>query len=207
MKTTALLAAKFPNAELVLNADGGGGQLSEEGKPQFISVQGAEKTYADFQLTVTNPGGHSSAPRRENAIYQLARALDRIGGYQFTPQLSALTKASFEAAAPLKGGPIGEAMKAFAADPTDKQAIATLTADPAYVGQIGTTCVATMINGGHALNALPQRATANINCRIFPGVKPADVMAMLKDVAAEPAMEIKDVSEGTVPSDASPLRP
>ena len=97
-------------------------------------------------------------------------------------------------------------MRAFAADPKDEKAIATLAADPAYVGQIGTTCVATLVSGGHALNALPQRATANINCRIFPGVKPADVMATLREVAAEPGLTIRDVSEGSVPNDASPMR-
>jgi len=98
-------------------------------------------------------------------------------------------------------------MRAFAANPADKAAIETLAASPAYVGQIGTTCVSTMISGGHALNALPQRATANINCRIFPGVKPADVMAELKKVAADPAVTFKDVTEGSNPTDASPLRP
>ena len=98
-------------------------------------------------------------------------------------------------------------MRAFAADPTDEQAIATLPPIPATVGKIGTTCVATMINGGHALNALPQRATANINCRIFPGHKPAEIMAELKRVAADPAVTFKDVTEGSVANDASPLRP
>jgi acetylornithine deacetylase/succinyl-diaminopimelate desuccinylase-like protein len=98
-------------------------------------------------------------------------------------------------------------MRAFAADPTDKAAIATLTANPATVGAIGTTCVATMIDGGHALNALPQRATANINCRIFPGHKPADIMAELAQVAAEPDIKFEDVTVGSVATDASPLRP
>ena len=207
MKTSAMIAEKLANAELVLNIDGGGGHLSESGEPEFFTWQGAEKTYADFELSVTNPGGHSSAPRKNNAIYQLAGALQRIGASQFTPQLNDLTRSFFIEASKQKTGPVADAMRAFAADPTDKQAIATLTADPAYIGQIGTTCVATMLSGGHALNALPQRATANINCRIFPGVKPADVMVKLKEVAAEPAMTIKDVTEGAVPNDASPMRP
>ncbi len=98
-------------------------------------------------------------------------------------------------------------MRAFAADPTDKDAIAVLRANPATVGKIGTTCVATMISGGHAQNALPQRATANINCRIFPGHKPADIMAELQKAAAEPAVTFKDVTEGAVATDASPMRP
>ena len=102
---------------------------------------------------------------------------------------------------------IGAAMRAFAADPTDKAAIATLAAHYETVGKIGTTCVATMVNGGHALNALPQRASANINCRIFPGHKPSDIMAELQRVAADPAITFRDVTEGSLPSDASPMRP
>ncbi len=207
MKTSAILASKVKGAEMVLNVDGGGGQLGEDGKPRFFSVSAAEKTYADFQLEVTNPGGHSSAPRKVNAINELAAALVRIGNYRFTPQLSPITKAYFEGAAPLQTPEISAAMKAFAANPADEKAIETLAASPAYVGQIGTTCVSTMLSGGHALNALPQRATANINCRIFPGVKPAAVMAELEKVAADPGVKFKDVTEGSNPTDASPLRP
>ncbi|MCW6529398.1 M20/M25/M40 family metallo-hydrolase [Sphingomonas sp. MMSM20] len=207
MKTSAILASKVKGAEMVLNVDGGGGMLSEDGKPKYFSISAAEKTYADFQLEVTNPGGHSSAPRKVNAINELAAALVRIGNYRFTPQLSPITKAYFDGAAPLQTPEIGAAMKAFAANPADEKAIETLAASPAYVGQIGTTCVSTMLSGGHALNALPQRATANINCRIFPGVKPAAVMAELEKVAADPGVKFKDVTEGSNPTDASPLRP
>lgn len=206
MKTGALLAEQLKNAELVINIDGGGGHLSEAGKPEFFTWQGAEKTYADFELTVTNPGGHSSAPRKANAIYQLSAALTRIGAYRFPPQVSDLTRTFFIEAAKTRTGATAAAMRAFAADPKDERAIEILAADPAMVGQIGTTCVATMLSGGHALNALPQRATANVNCRIFPGVKPAEVMATLQQVAADPAVTIRDVSEGSVPNDASPLR-
>jgi acetylornithine deacetylase/succinyl-diaminopimelate desuccinylase-like protein len=208
MKTSAIIAEKLTNADLVLNIDGGGGSLDEKtGKPEYFTWQGAEKTYADFELTVTNPGGHSSAPRKANAINQLAAALVRIGNYQFKPELSDLTRASFVKAAQYEDPETGAALKAFAADPTDKAAIATLTANPATIGKIGTTCVSTMINGGHAINALPQRATANINCRIFPGHKPADIMAELQSVAADPAVSFKDVTVGSVPNDASPMRP
>lgn len=208
MKTSAIIAEKLRNAELVINIDGGGGALDEKtGKPLYMTWNGAEKTYADFELSVTNPGGHSSAPRKDNAIVQLARALERIGAYRFTPELSDLTRGYFVNAARYEDAKTGAAMRAFAADPRDKAAIATLTANPGKVGQIGTTCVATMVSGGHALNALPQRATANINCRIFPGHKPADIMAELKTVVAEPAVAFKDVTEGAVPNDASPLRP
>ena len=208
MKTSAIIADKLSTADLVLNIDGGGGALNEAtGAPEYFTWQGAEKTYADFQLTVTNPGGHSSAPRKDNAIDQLAAALVRIGHYQFKPELSDLTRASFIKAADHEDPTTGAALRAFVANPADPQAIATLTANPATVGKIGTTCVATMISGGHALNALPQRAEANINCRIFPGHKPAEIMAELKAVAAEPAVSFADVTEGSVANDPSPMRP
>ena len=207
MKTSALIADRLKDAELVLNIDGGGGTFDETtGKPEFFTWSGAEKTYADFRLTVTNPGGHSSEPRRVNAITELAAALTRIGSYQFRPELNELTRASLGQTAKYENPMIGAAMRAFVADPTNKQAIATLTADPATVGKIGTTCVVTMIDGGHALNALPQRATANINCRIFPGHEPAEIMAELKRVAADPAIAFEDVSVGSVATDASPMR-
>ena len=179
MKTSRIIAEKLANAELALNIDGGGGMLDEKtGQPRQFSWQGAEKTYADFELTATNPGGHSSMPRPVNAINQLATALVRISQHPFAPEQSELTQAYFEAAGKLETDPVRKAaMLDFAANPKDEAAIATLRADPAMVGKIGTTCVVTMINGGHALNALPQRATANINCRILPGHTPASIMA------------------------------
>jgi acetylornithine deacetylase/succinyl-diaminopimelate desuccinylase-like protein len=208
MKTSAIIAEKLSDAELVLNIDGGGGSLDEAtGKPLYFTWQGAEKTYADFELTVTNPGGHSSAPRKDNAISQLSAALVQIGQYQFKPEVSELTRAYFQQAARYQTPDIAAAMRAFAADPTDSRAIATLTANPATIGKIGTTCVTTMISGGHALNALPQRASANINCRIFPGHKPADIMKELERVAADPAVTFREVTEGSVPNDPSPMRP
>ncbi len=208
MKSSAIIADKLSNADLVLNIDGGGGVLDETtGKPLFFTWQGAEKTYADFELSVSNPGGHSSEPRQINAIDQLAAALLRIHNYQFKPELSDLTRVSLAQAAKYEDPKIGAALKAFVADPTDAAAIATITADPAVVGEIGTTCVVTMINGGHALNALPQHASANINCRIFPGHTRAAIMAELQRVAAEPAVSFKDVTEGSVATAASPMRP
>jgi acetylornithine deacetylase/succinyl-diaminopimelate desuccinylase-like protein len=208
MKTSGLIAEKLSDSELVLNIDGGGGTLDEvTGEPKFFTWGGAEKTYADFKMTVTNPGGHSSAPRPDNAIDTLAEALLRIHAYQFKPELNDITRGFMQSAAQYMPSDIGAAMRAFAADPTDKAAIATLTANPATVGMIGTTCVVTMIDGGHALNALPQRATANINCRIFPGHKPADIMAELARVAAQPEVRFEDVTQGSVATDASPMRP
>jgi acetylornithine deacetylase/succinyl-diaminopimelate desuccinylase-like protein len=207
MKTSAIIAEKLANADLVLNIDGGGGTLDETtGAPSYFTWQGAEKTYADFKLTVTNEGGHSSQPRRDNAIDRLAAALLRIQAHRFTPEASELTRAYFVAAARYQAPQIAAAMRAFAADPTDKAAIETLSANPATIGKIGTTCVVTMINGGHALNALPQRAEANVNCRIFPGHKPADIMAELAAAAADPQIGFADVTVGSVANDASPMR-
>lgn len=207
MKTTQMLAQELSNAELVLNVDGTGGELDPQGKPQYLTWSGAEKTYADFELTVTSPGGHSSRPYDPNAIDQLSAALVRIDQYHFKPELSDLTRAYFNAAARYERPEIAAAMRAFAADPTDAKAIAALRANPATIGRIGTTCVVTMVNGGHALNALPQRATANINCRIFPGHPREQIMAELQRVVADPAVGFKDVSTGSVATDASPIRP
>jgi len=194
------------NGEMVLNVDGTGGELDAQGKPLYFAWSGAEKTYADFEMTVTSPGGHSSRPYDPNAITQMSAALVRLGQYKFEPELSELTREYFKSAAAYESPEIGAAMRAFAADATDAKAIATLRANPATVGKIGTTCVATMIKGGHALNALPQSVTADINCRIFPGHPRAEIMAELQRVAADPAVHFKDISEGSVATDASPLR-
>lgn len=209
MKTSRLIAERLKNAELVINIDGGGGTLAEgTGKPLFFSWDGAEKTYIDYELEMTNPGGHSSTPRPENAIVQLSQALERIGTYSFKAEQNPLTKAYFEKAAAFEGDPeLAAAMRAFAANVNDAAALATLRASPTYVGKVGTTCVPTMINGGHAQNALPQRVTANINCRIFPGHSREEIMAELEKVAALPGMKIRDVTgEDSIASPASPMR-
>lgn len=206
MVSTRKLAEQFRNAELVLNGDAGGGLLSEAGQPVVYGLQAGEKTYADFTLTVTNPGGHSSRPGKANAINQLAAALDRIGKYQFPVKRNELTTAYFQASLPKLSGTTADAVKRYLANPEDAQAIATLSDDPSYVGQLRTTCVSTLIEGGHATNALPQKATANINCRIFPGTPVADVQKTLAEVAADPEVKITQVNTGSVASDASPLR-
>ncbi|MGV1684681.1 M20/M25/M40 family metallo-hydrolase [Sphingopyxis sp. NJF-3] len=205
MVTTRALAAKYKDAEFALNGDGGGGLIGEDGKPKYYGLQAGEKTYADFTLEVTNPGGHSSRPSDINAIVQLANALSRVGAYRFQPQQNELTRVGMPIVADQVGGEIGAALKAFAADPTDAGAIAAIRADPEYVGQIGTTCVPTLVKGGHAENALPQRATANINCRIFPGVSIEAVRAELEKVIADPAVKVNTDPDATA-SDASPLR-
>jgi len=207
MVSTQLLAQKIKNAELVLNSDGGGGYLGEDGKPLVYGLQGAEKVYADFTLTVTDEGGHSSRPGKINAINDIARALDRIGNYEFPPMQNEITRAFFKATAAREAGPLADAMKRFAADPADAGAIAALSADREYIGLVRTTCVATQIEGGHAPNALPQRATANINCRIFPGTSIASVQKTLADLIANDRVRIMLVDSGAIESNASELRP
>ena len=207
MKTGALLAGQLAHAELVLNVDGASGALDERtGKPAYFAWEGAEKTYADYRLTVTNPGGHSSAPRTVNAIDQLATALLRIQAHHFTPQINALTRSYLTHAAHWQRPAVAQAMLAFAKDPTDAAASAVLRAEPELVGTIGTTCVVTMISGGHAQNALPQRAQANVNCRIFPGHSRKAILDELAAVVADPAVRIEDVTEGSVATAASPMR-
>ena len=194
----------------MLNIDGGGGVLDETtGKPEYFTWQGAEKTYADFQLTVTNPGGHSSEPRADNAIDQLAAALVRIQAHRFTPELSDLTRAYF-IRRPRPTSRPRPARRCAPSPPTrpTRPRSPRSAANPAMVGKIGTTCVATMISGGHALNALPQRAEANINCRIFPGHKPADDHGRAcRQPRPIRRSSFKDVTEGSVATDASPMRP
>ena len=208
MKTSRIIAERLKHAELVINVDGGGGTLDEaSGKPLYWTWQGAEKSYVDYQVEVTNPGGHSSAPRPVNAIVQMAQALDKIGAYRFKAELNPVTKAYFENAARFETDPkLAAAMRTFAANPADEAALATLRANPAYVGKVGTTCVPTMIHGGHAQNALPQRVTANINCRVFPGHTRQEIRDELARVAGG-AVTITDVSGGdTTMSPASPMR-
>jgi acetylornithine deacetylase/succinyl-diaminopimelate desuccinylase-like protein len=210
MRTSRVIAERLKHAELVINIDGGGGTYDEaNAKPLYWTWQGAEKTYDDYQLEVTNPGGHSSAPRPENAIVQLASALTRVGAYHFKPELSPLSKAYFERAAAFEGDPkLADAMRAFAANPEDQAAAATLRASSNYVGKIGTTCVPTMVSAGHAQNALPQRATANVNCRVFPGHNREAIRQELERVIAMPEIKVTATSgEDSISSPASPMRP
>ena len=193
------------DAEFALNSDGGGGTLAEDGHPLVYSLQTAEKTYASFDLTVRNPGGHSSLPRADNAIYELADALKRLQAYRFPVMWNDTTLASFAASGEVTPGKVGDAMRAFARNPKDATAAEVLAASPADVGKTRTTCVATMLRGGHADNALPQSATATVNCRIFPGVAVTTVEQTLKDVVGR-NVEVTTLGSPTA-SDASPLRP
>ena len=207
MQTARKLAQDYRGAEMVLNGDGGGGMISEEGKPLFYGLQGAEKTYADFSITVTNPGGHSSRPGKTNAIYQLARDLGRLDAYHFPVMSSEITTTAFQATAPTTPGPVGDALRRYVANPKDEAAIAVLSADPDYVGQLRTTCVATMLTGGHAPNALPQKAEATVNCRIFPGTPSEAVRQTLEKVIADPEAKVTRLNDGSMDAPASPLRP
>lgn len=206
MQTARKLAADLKGAELVLNGDAGGGEVSEDGKPQIYTLQAAEKTYADFEITVTDPGGHSSRPGKTNAIYQLGADLARLAAYQFPVMRSEITEAAFKAAAPTQPGLVGEALRRYVANPNDGAALAVLSADRDMVGQLRTTCVATMIQGGHATNALPQKATASVNCRIFPGTPSEDVRKTLVGVIADPGATVTRENDGSIDAPASPLR-
>ncbi len=209
MASTKALVSQYKNlidSEFVLNADAGGGHIGEDGStPPSFGMQAAEKTYTDLELTVTNPGGHSSRPRKDNAIYELAAALVKIQQFQFPVQASELTRAFFKGTGSKVSGDLGKAMLKFADNPNDRWAIKTLRANPNTVGTIGTTCIATMLRGGHAPNALPQSATANVNCRIFPGTPVEKIIQTLKKVVENKSVKFEIVSEPT-PTDASPLR-
>ena len=193
------------DAEFALNADAGGGVLSEaDAKPTVFLVQGAEKTYVDFELTVRNPGGHSSRPHRENAIYELADALKQVQALRFPVMSNEWTLQNLSAVGKTKPGRVGEALREFVARPQEGPAAEVLAGEPEYVGLTRTTCIATMLRGGHAPNALPQSATATINCRIFPGTSIETVQAALQKAAGD-RVSIKVVGEPSA-SDASPMR-
>lgn len=170
------------DAEFVLN-EGGGGRYTPEGKREVLALQVGEKASQNFTLTVTNPGGHSSQPVPDNAIYQLADALKAVQGYEFPVKFTDTTRQFFTAMAFAKGGTLGAAIKKLLADPTDKAADAVVSEDKTLHSTLRTTCVATLVNAGHAGNALPQRAQANINCRIFPGETVEGTLAKLSELA------------------------
>jgi len=206
MKTTAALSKQFPGAALVLNGDGGGGTMAGDERAVVYSIQTAEKTYATFEIEVSNPGGHSSRPRKDNAIYQLADALKRLEAYAFPVQSTEQTRAAFGFTGKQIGGSLGQAMQRFSRNPSDGEAAAEISADPEYVGTLRTTCVATQLHAGHAENALPQRAVATVNCRIFPGTSIEQVRAGIAEQVRLPQTSVREIGKGFA-SDASPLKP
>jgi acetylornithine deacetylase/succinyl-diaminopimelate desuccinylase-like protein len=181
-------------ADFALN-EGGQGARDASGKPISLGMQAGEKVYQDFRIEATNPGGHSSRPRPDNAIYDLAAALVRIGQYEFPVQFSDTTRAYFEARAAMDGSFAGAAMRSLLANPQDSAANAIVSKDPTLHSMLRTTCVATTLDGGHANNALPQRAGANINCRMFPGDPIENVRAQLERAAANPALTVVATGE------------
>lgn len=192
------------DAEFALNSDAGQGGLNTGGQPVGYGIQTAEKSYASFTLTARNPGGHSSLPRADNAIFDLMDALRAVRGYQFPVMWNDTTIASMRARGAAESGPLGDAMRRFARNPRDRGAVRTLSASPAHVGQIRTTCVPTLLQAGHADNALPQSAVATVNCRIFPGVTIADVQAQLQRLVGD-GVAVAPLDQYWS-SDASPLR-
>jgi acetylornithine deacetylase/succinyl-diaminopimelate desuccinylase-like protein len=177
------------DAAFALN-EGAGGRLDDLGRPVALNVEAGEKFPQDYTLTVTNPGGHSSRPTKDNAIYRLAFGLARLSRFEFPVEFTDASKAYLIAMSPLVGGEMGAAMIALANDPADVNDAAIVESDPGYNGMLHTTCVATMLEAGHATNALPQRATANINCRIFPGTTTQQVSETLAKVLADPQIKI-----------------
>ena len=189
-----LLAKHKPlvDAAYAIN-EGGGGTLDGAGadaRPLFHSVQAGEKVPEDYTVTVTNPGGHSSVPRPDNAIYQLTAALNRLAQHRFPVTLNPVSRAFFENTAKVEKPAMAAAMRALVADPTDTAAAAVVARDPRYNSMLRTTCVATRLAGGHAYNALPQTATANVNCRIVPTSSAEEVRTTLARVFADTAARI-----------------
>lgn len=193
------------DAEYTINVDAGGGEL-ENGKPTLFDVQAAEKVYHSVGLTVKNPGGHSSLPRKDNAIYALARALERIAAYDFPAQPNDVVKAYFGKAAATVPAQTAADMRKIASGSTDPAAVARLSRTPLYNALLRTTCVATMLDGGHAPNALPQTAHALVNCRMLPGANPSAVEQTLVHVINDTSVHLAPVDTAR-PSPASPLRP
>ena len=189
------------DAEYVLNPDGG--QVHTD-KPATVEFEATEKLYADYQVMATNAGGHSSVPVPDNAIYHVANALTALQHYSFPAETNSVTRGYFEAMAKIESGQTATDMRAVLQNPPDAMAVERLSKDANYNSTLRTTCVATMLAGGHAANALPQRASANVNCRIFPGHSPEEIRQQLVKLFNDPALSVSDqnaegVATGSVP--------
>ncbi len=192
------------DADFALNADAGGGAFTKDGTLLGFGLQTSEKMYADFTFTVRNSGGHSSRPRPDHAIYELATALKKLEAHRFTPAFTETTRAYLQYRQSQEKGPLGDAMRRWLADEKDGAAADIIEADPSEVGLTRTRCVATRLEGGHANNALPQLARATVNCRILPGVTAQSVIDELKATVGE-GVEVVQVGDAR-PSPPSPLR-
>jgi len=197
------------DAEFIINPDAGDFEL-DNGKHVIVGIQASEKLYQDFELKTTNPGGHSSLPSATNAIYELADGLARLETFQFPFELTEVTRAYFNRESSIVGGQTGADMKAILQNPPDLAAIARLSAIPFFNARLRTTCVATRLDGGHANNALPGMARANVNCRILPGHPPEEIQATLVKILDDPKISVTPVVSGAIGGRAnppSPLRP
>jgi acetylornithine deacetylase/succinyl-diaminopimelate desuccinylase-like protein len=182
------------DAAIALNPDSGG-VVTDHGKPLSMEFEATEKVYADFQVVATNPGGHSSLPKPDNAIYRVADALAKLEKSPFPAELNDVTRVYFKEMADTQTGQTAADMRAILADPPDPAAIARLSQDARYNSTLRTTCVATMMNAGHAPNALPQRAAANVNCRIFPGHSQEEIRLALVRLFDDPTLAVRYVSD------------
>jgi acetylornithine deacetylase/succinyl-diaminopimelate desuccinylase-like protein len=202
-----LLKNKRPliDAEYSINVDAGGGEI-DHGKRSLFDVQAAEKVFHSVSLTARNPGGHSSLPRPDNAIYSLTAALDRLAKYQFPAKPNDVVKAYFSKAAAVVPAAVAADMRTIAGGSTDAAAIARLSQTPLYNALLRTTCVTTMLEGGHAENALPQSAKATVNCRMLPGADPVEVERAIVRVINDTSVHLTAI-DTAVQSPASPLRP
>lgn len=206
MDTTRALAgrADLQDSAFALNSDGGGGFVLPTGEALMYFASTAEKTYATWEITATNPGGHSSTPRLDNAIYDLASAIKAIQAYRFPVRWNEQTLESLAVEGSMRNDELGEAIRRFVENPQDEEASDRLFREPGLVGQTRTTCVVTMLRGGHAENALPQSATATVNCRIFPGVSGDEVLGKLKEIVGNDALQFVETYP-VEPSDVSML--
>jgi len=196
------------DAEFGLNADGGCAAYDKNFKPLGCGISVAEKTFQTYFFTTHNPGGHSSRPRPDNAIYDLADALEKLRTYRFQPMLTDANRGYFVERSRQEGNSaLGNAMRRWLANPSDGAAADEIEANPLEVGLTRTRCVATMLEGGHADNALPQMAKATVNCRIFPSVEPKTVQAQLQQLAGPKVEVIPDPNYIGVITPSSPLRP
>lgn len=193
------------DAAFVINMDAGGIEL-DHGRPIVADVEATEKVYADYVVTAVNPGGHSSRPRPDNAIYELTTALNNLAAYSFPFELNGVTRTYFQNLEKQESGQTAHDIKAILSTPPDTTAASRLSAEPDFNSNFRTTCVATMLKAGHARNALAQTAEANVNCRIFPGHSPEEIRQDLIKVFADPKLTVKYVSDAGVVSETAPDR-
>ena len=194
------------DADFALN-EGGGGDTDGKGHIVAQSIQVGEKIYQDYKLVATNPGGHSSQPVRDNAIYAMSDALLKIREHEFPAEFNATTRVFFERAGAARKDAMGTAMAALAKNPGDADAAAVVNTDKGFHSMLRTTCVATMMDGGHAVNALPQRVEANVNCRIFPGHTPAEIKEQLAKIIGNPDISIELARKDKPLAKSPPLDP